>query len=501
MRRHLCISLTFLDSRFHGKAHTGEPEWPPSPLRLFQAVLAGSRLGCRNVQWSTEKEAAFQWWERCAPPLIITPTARRESTPYTLFVPNNDADRKFDRQARLTGKTVWPHRLLDGDTVHYLWPISDGDSATVLSHAEWICREARHLVALGWGIDHVVGHGCVLGEEKVTALPGHRWRPHAGHRPGHVQSRVPRMGTLHDLEQCHVSFLERVVGNRYSPPSRPTTFSVISYLRQTILPPRPCVAFELPEGVAFRQVDTVKVAAMLRSLACRCARQDTHEFCFNDGAVDAEVYVAGHVNGTKATPPRFSYLPIPSIGHEHADGMIRRLVIAEPYGGDSTNAAWAQLRLRNQTLTDKEGNRRGTLLDLWRRSSQAMIERYVRHVNPARSWCTVTPVVLPGLDDGKHAKAEKLFLAALQDAGIPVDAIQELALRKAPYWSGSQHPAQYRMPDYLAAREYRTRQGKPVRYRLPAWHVRLLFRESIPGPLAIGAGRHCGLGLFAAAES
>jgi CRISPR-associated protein Csb2 len=31
---------------------------------------------------------------------------------------------------------------------------------------------------------------------------------------------------------------------------------------------------------------------------------------------------------------------------------------------------------------------------------------------------------------------------------------------------------------------------------MPAWHVYLRFTEKISGPLAIGVGRHFGLGLF-----
>ncbi|MER3462825.1 MAG: type I-U CRISPR-associated protein Cas5/Cas6, partial [Armatimonadota bacterium] len=45
MTRHLCISVTPLDDLFHGKGDDDEPEWPPSPMRLFQALVAGSRTG------------------------------------------------------------------------------------------------------------------------------------------------------------------------------------------------------------------------------------------------------------------------------------------------------------------------------------------------------------------------------------------------------------------------------------------------------------------------
>lgn len=243
----------------------------------------------------------------------------------------------------------------------------------------------------------------------------------------------------------------------------------------TTLPPRPYAAFELSEGISFRQEDAAKVGAMLRSVASRYAKGDTHEF-----PGGSETYVAGHTGKQGHTPPRFSYLPLPTIGHEHADGMIRRLLIAEPFGRNGVHARWAQSRLRNATLRDSDGNERGILLDPWRPGSKAMIGRYVEE---ARTWLSVTPVILPGFDDGKHAKAERLFLTAMLQADLPVDAIAELALRKAPFWPGSQHPHQYSVPVYLND--------------LPGWHVQLVFREPVPGPLAIGAGRHSGLGILA----
>jgi CRISPR-associated protein Csb2 len=42
----------------------------------------------------------------------------------------------------------------------------------------------------------------------------------------------------------------------------------------------------------------------------------------------------------------------------------------------------------------------------------------------------------------------------------------------------------YRVPAYLQA--------------FPRTHAVITFAEDVPGPLAIGAGRHIGLGLFAA---
>ena len=86
MPGYLCISVTFLDPFFHGKGDGDEPEWPPSPMRIFQALLAGSRTGCHNMEWSTAKSDAFHWLEQRKAPVIITPSARRAPT-NTLFVP------------------------------------------------------------------------------------------------------------------------------------------------------------------------------------------------------------------------------------------------------------------------------------------------------------------------------------------------------------------------------------------------------------------------------
>lgn len=37
-----CASFTLLDAAFHGRGDDGEPEWPPSPLRAFQALRAAA---------------------------------------------------------------------------------------------------------------------------------------------------------------------------------------------------------------------------------------------------------------------------------------------------------------------------------------------------------------------------------------------------------------------------------------------------------------------------
>ena len=487
MTRHLCISVTFLDPFFHGKGDGDRPEWPPSPMRLFQALLVGSRVGLRKLRWSMDEQCdlrrAFLWLERQPPPEITAPAARSAPS-YTLFVPNNDSDKIFSRQERLTSKVAHPHRISiqdglvdEGPTLHYLWAIPEEEWTTAFQYAKLLSRESQHLMALGWGIDQVVGNGRVVTCEEASQLLGERWQPwpdtlHPLHR-----LRVPIEGSLEDLDAVYASFCSQLDGGVYNPPQTFRRFKSVSYVKVTQFPRRSYACFELPGGTAFRQESIIEVAAMLRSLACR--RQNRFDFRdqFDD---DPEVYLAGHVNGKRPTPPRFSYLPVPTIGHDHADGMIRRLIIAEPLGGDGSRAKWAQIRLEGQMLRDTDGKERGQLLELWRNSSRRMVCRYV---GDGRIWSTFTPVILPGFDDGKQSKATKLLLRSIRHAGFHIDAIADLRIRKAPFWRGTRHPRDYRRPHYLK--------------NFSAWHVQLEFHEPVTGPLAIGAGRHIGLGLMA----
>ena len=42
MTTYFCISVRFLLPYSHGRDENDEPEWPPSPLRAFQAIVAAS---------------------------------------------------------------------------------------------------------------------------------------------------------------------------------------------------------------------------------------------------------------------------------------------------------------------------------------------------------------------------------------------------------------------------------------------------------------------------
>ncbi len=115
------------------------------------------------------------------------------------------------------------------------------------------------------------------------------------------------------------------------------------------------------------------------------------------------------------------------------------------------------------------------------------------YTEPANVWHSFTPVILPGHDDHRPDKTRKLIEKALQQSGIDQPCEFE--------WS-----AFSQFPKSFSALKY-DRNGRPAGYIRPdhllsktAIHLMLHFKEglSMPGPLVIGAGRHCGLGLLAA---
>lgn len=116
-------------------------------------------------------------------------------------------------------------------------------------------------------------------------------------------------------------------------------------------------------------------------------------------------------------------------------------------------------------------------------TSDWVLKQYVRE---SCAWSTVTPVVWPGHDDHDARKSEGILRKAFVQAGVSpelVATIEDLDWRPVGFRAGLELAHRYRTPDKIEGRQY---------------HVRVRFPHPIRGPLAIGAGRYRGLGVFAA---
>jgi CRISPR-associated protein Csb2 len=229
------------------------------------------------------------------------------------------------------------------------------------------------------------------------------------------------------------------------------------------------------------------VAAMMRSAAGRVALRQGGDKAWGEWI---DRYIHGHRGNQEDSLPRFSYLPLPSLERRGRGsvvlGGIRRVLVAELVEAAESHLDWARQMLPGQFLTDEkiaDHQRRKRALLTPLAGGDWVLRQYI---DSAETWASVTPVVLPGSDDGKYAKTEKLFFKALRHAGYSPEALATVEFRNVSYWPGGELALGFRRPDYL-------RKGF-----WSVYHVRLRWKAPVPGPIALGAGRHCGLGIFAA---
>lgn len=492
---YLRVTVRFLDDRYHGLLDRGGPaEWPPSPFRLFSALVAGvARLG----QLDGELGQTLEWLQKLDPPVIITPKSKTGQEA-ARFVPNNDGDRKLDRQDRLTAKTTIPtHMLLNASEkpeVHYLWHVERRADIPV----EGIRAAAGTLTALGWGIDMAFADAMPATQAEVEKIPGLRWYPKPRLWCEGSMLRVPstngnpRENTLYDLKHCYQSVVSRIEhGKPLHTVDKPSIFERVFYSSVERPVGRPCDFFKLEcqsqLPLRYPQSRFIHLAGMVRHLAIETMKTSPPAGVGSDWV---KTYIAGHAEEDAQERRQLSYVPLPSLGHPHTDPSVRRIMIVAPTGDD----AWLDhvaRRLAGQVLTPVRGDefmgRERPVLARLR--YDAVTDRYLM---PATAWASVTPVILPGHDDHKPSKTRKLIVRALQQSRIDQPCEFE--------WSAFSH-----FPKSLSAHKY-DRNGKLTGYIRPdhlltqtAVHLRLFFNDGlkVPGPLVIGAGRHCGFGLMA----
>ncbi|MCY2986867.1 MAG: hypothetical protein NTY19_03255 [Planctomycetota bacterium] len=86
-----------------------------------------------------------------------------------------------------------------------------------------MANAARHIRALGWGIDMAIGHSCAVG----SPPPGHEldvFKPREPGLGGGDSLRVPIEGSLRSLEDAYDASLNRIRANGevYDQPGPPT---------------------------------------------------------------------------------------------------------------------------------------------------------------------------------------------------------------------------------------------------------------------------------------
>lgn len=531
------VTVTLLHGTFHGLGDFGLPEWPPSPMRLFQAlVAAAARSGHGELEEGSKR--ALRWLENQREPVIVAPRAASETADgkpygYRLAVPDNQMDvvarswirardddaRAADPSSHRSLKGVRTTYCLGGADITYLWELHEPLSEEDRIQVETLGRLAHSIVALGWGIDTAVGRTAILSEEEAFAMPGEQWVP--SNIPSEQGLRVPTPGALEEVIARHERFVGRLSRGAFDPPPALASraFRKVSYRRSGDPRPREFAAFSLldPRASRFCSFDPTRSSVALAGMCRHATRLAAERAGWSQGRIAATVLGHGEPAGESHRAPnsvRFAYVPLPSIEIRGPSatpvvGRIRRFLVTSYADSCVEEISWVRRALVGQELVQEGTGEVRAILSLLP-ASDSQVRRYTQ---ASATWSTVTPVVLPGFDDPAHyrrrlkscrsegeqkkllanldKRIEALIRKALIHAGVARGLAEraDIEWRKTGFWPGVDRADRYGVPDHL--------------HRFPRYHVRIGWRDErlrpvkVAGPLCIGGGRFYGLGLFA----
>lgn len=520
MSEYFRISIHFLGDEFHGRSDHGAPEWPPSPLRLFQALVAIS------ARLDNQADGALRWLEKQPPPVIAAPKrADTQARGYKTYVPDNVGDivakswskGKDDDIAKYRSEKIVRPTILAGDdgfpVAHYLWPVTEpGRDFPV----DALIPAVRAISHFGWGVDLVVADASVISEAEADAIIGERWLPTKV--AGGASLRVPVDGTLAELKVRYQAFLGRIslAKNATFKPVQPLSqFNVVTYRRETEMsrPAYAVFALRKPDDSGFAAFSLTRRALHLSGMLRHAAKQE--DFAKSLGWDDQKVneFVLGHSEekGAKHKPvggPRLVFIPLPSIEWRGSEkgrtvGASRRVLVTVK--GEIADDEFRRIirSLEGRELVEEKTRQTAAFLRCQSERDGAVAEYFAE----STTWATVTPVILPGYDDPcklRHCLDDDTITPAkkkkiVHDLEKRIDRLIRKALRQDGYPEAliKNTQIQWRGAGFLPGTDMATHYAVPDQHRrFRRLHVQLVFDRPISGPLCIGGGRFTGLGLF-----
>jgi CRISPR-associated protein Csb2 len=488
----LALDVRWPAGRYYGK------EWPPSPLRLFQALVAGAATPGRS-ELPAGAVSALDWLERAPPPAVIAPAGKRCARLYAggapradarplrpaPSVPRNSADRLMTMHAAGNSRSdieaedrklhdLKPLVAWQADSlVRYCWPLRAEDAAA----AQRVAALALELHALGRGIDFAYATAHV-GTARRVPQGSLTWRPSPA---GMALLEVPVRGTLQSVIAREEARQQRFARRDYV--NAPIAGKRQRYSDGTDSAARPWRLFEIRRAdggslASFPQQEAAIVVGMVRHALDQLHRD----------APAVRAYATGHVDAADADA-RLSWWPLPSLGHAQADGRVRRVLVLGPPGSErGEEFAAAMFGLHAAPL-----QRAGRVLARLVESDALVPESLPGAVAPlfgrAAAWATVLPMVLPGRVSTRAGsrrrlvprKVEALIQKSLLRAGLPPAVA--LRYQPAPFFPWGVGARDLVLPDHL-------------RRDSTLLHVALEFAQDLTGPIAIGPGQHYGFGVL-----
>lgn len=544
----LAIEVELLTGRYAATAHNdrGRAEWPPHPARFFSALVAA--LHDHDVVDQHERDALLWLEMQDAPSLRVdpeskvgrrqvqdvyvpvndvtlggdeairkaeakvdeakTPAAKRKAeaalgkakkeavaidpkpsdkaletatalmpAPFVGYGGKDDKGRMKRQQGRTRQVRTFPVALPEAPTFALLWP--EADPAPHRAALERLCARVTRL-----------GHSsslvrCTLaeGDFTPTLVPSDE---------GDVILRVIGPGQLERLERAfehHQGWQSRVL------PARPQRYGP-AFKQAT--PPQARSVFSSTDWVLFERVGGSRpLASRTTDLAqaLRGALIEVH------GNPDLPATISGHAERGPTQQPHVAFVPLPFVGHEHADGALMGCALVLPRELPSRDR---ELLLRLVAKWEKErANDRGDLTLAGGTLPPFIVRRVdvsakttldpTRWSRSSARFITATPIALdknPGnLRSNQNGTARKTALEAQQsigDACLRVVGVRpsSVEVSLAPLLPGAQH-----------VRAFLPWPGRPGRTPRVRVHADIQFETPVRGPLLVGAGRYFGLGL------
>lgn len=492
----LVIHVRLHDGRYYGRG-----DWPPSPVRLFQALVAG--VGLAGSLGDTERRA-LKWLERQPAPIIAAPRAWQSRQGVLFYMPNNDSDRIEGDPSNMakirTATKVFRPYFFDS-VIPFVYAWSLGAASEDQQYAGVICSLAERLYQFGRGIDMAWAWGETLDDGKAgELLAAHLGQVfHPSERGGGVVLPAACPGSLVSIEKRYEAY-----GKRFSYRKNGGSLQVI--FRQ---PPKARfqpVAYNSPPsrqlyelrdsnvGGAFAPLPlerTYELVVRLRDAAVERLRR-----ALPAHAADIDrVLVGRKPDGTNDCQPknRVRIIPLSSVGHIHADRQIRRVLVEVPPSCPlrPDDVQWAFSGL-DVVAPD-------TLI---RTEDRDFLRHYgIEDDNTHTRWRTVTPAALPEsaqrrrVDPARRDQEAKTGMERKQEqvhaAAAVCQALRHAGVRLRPEVIRVQREPFEGNGERAEAFAEDTRFSK---HRL--WHVEVEFHEGIHGPLVIGDGRFLGLGIM-----
>ena len=458
------VSVEFLHGTFRGDpdgtANTGRlrrGEWPPSPSRLFAALVAADGTGdaCRVTDG-----AELEWFERLPPPVIhADPDPVHQPLRPRFVVQRGGAPAKGAHQeyvgrsgaANRAGVRVAPRSA----RVVYEWDVAP-PNATIL---EALRRRAARVGYLGSADSPVRAR--VATELPAPPAEAGAFVPDG---EGGTLINVTHEGDLARWDRLHEQWTVR--GGSSTRSQSPALAHPVFYrspLSDELRDEGEVVAWlRLETAVSGRRVSALTTAFKAAVLS---RYQELH----------GEPPAVLHGHGFSGTGYELArYLALPDVGFQRSRGRIHGLALWLPPGCDATvrhmarDAAFSVRRLRGRGVDVAVVPR-----DDEERPVAAHPDRWLR---ASHHWATAVPAI--------HERRRRLDLAEVarwcEHAGLPVPVAFRSA--RTPLVTGAIDLAPVEV----------NRPGRPA---LPYSHVELRFERAVPGPVVVGSGRQRGFGL------